>query len=90
MTHFLLSGWQADRLVEILVLTPFRAVCRFCCYGLDLTVIDGLLEGSAEACKRWGERLRPLATGRLSTYVGAFAWGLLALLGWCLWRLVSL
>ncbi len=86
---FFLSGWQADRIIELLVLVPFRAVCRFCCFGLDLTVIDGLLEGAAATCKKWGERLRPASTGRLSTYIGAFAWGLLILLGWCLWRLVS-
>ncbi len=87
---FLLQGWQADRLVAALILRPFRAACRFCCYGIDLTVIDGLLDGSVDACKRLGKGLRLVSTGRLSTYIGAFAWGLLALLGWCLWRLVSL
>lgn len=90
MSRFLLSGWQADHLVEVAILTPFRAVCRFCCYGLDLTVIDGMLEGAAETCKQFGERMRLASTGRLSTYIGAFAWGLLALVGWCLWRLISL
>lgn len=88
--NFLLSGWQADRLVELTVLKPFRAVCRFSCYGIDLTVIDGILEGLASLSQRFGERLRLLSTGRLSTYIGGFAWGLLALLGWTLWRLVSL
>jgi NADH-quinone oxidoreductase subunit L len=88
--NFLQTGWQADNLVEYAVLKPFRAVCRFCCFGLDLTVIDGLLEGAADACKQFGERMKPASTGRLSTYIGAFAWGLLALLGWCLWRLISL
>ena len=90
LARFLLAGWQADSLVEQVVLKPFRAACRFCCYGLDLTVIDGMLEGAAALCKQFGERLRPVSTGRLSTYIGAFAWGLLALLGWCLWRLISL
>ena len=88
--NFLLSGWQADRLVELMVLKPFRAVCRFSCYGIDLTVIDGILECLASLSQRLGERLRLLSTGRLSTYIGGFAWGLLALLGWTLWRLVSL
>ena len=90
VARFLLAGWQADRLVEFVVLKPFRAICRFCCFGLDLTVIDGVLEGLAAKSKEYGERLRPISTGRLSTYLGAFAWGLLVLLGWCLWRLVSL
>ncbi|PLY03220.1 MAG: NADH-quinone oxidoreductase subunit L [Desulfuromonas sp.] len=87
---FLLSGWQADRLVNLIILKPFASICRFCFYGLDLTVIDGFLEGLADRSKAIAERVRPTTTGRLSTYLGAFAWGLLALLGWCLWRLVSL
>ena len=90
LSRFLLSGWQADQLVETIVLKPFRSVCRFCSYGLDITLFDGLLEGLAERFKNIGEQLRPVSTGRLSTYVGAFAWGFLALLGWCLWHLVSL
>jgi hypothetical protein len=35
-----------------------------------------------------GELIRRLTTGRVSTYLGAFAWGLLALLGWMLLTVV--
>jgi hypothetical protein len=36
-----------------------------------------------------GELIRRLTTGRLSTYLGAFAWGLLGLLGWMLLTVVK-
>ncbi|PLX77234.1 MAG: NADH-quinone oxidoreductase subunit L [Desulfuromonas sp.] len=90
VSRFLLAGWRVDELVERLILVPFRALGRFCWLGIDLTVIDGVLEGLANMSRQAGEKMRLAATGRLPHYVTAFAWGLLALLGWCLWRLVSL
>jgi len=73
---FLLKGWQADALVERLILAPFRACATFFWQGSDRALIDGVLEGAGQACVAAGERLRRLTTGRLSTYLGAFAWGL--------------
>ena len=81
-SRFLLSGWQADALVERLVLVPYRWVVRFCCFGLDGALIDGLLAEAGKSCLRVSESLRALVTGRVSTYLGAFAWGLLLLLCW--------
>jgi NADH-quinone oxidoreductase subunit L len=87
--EFLLRGWQADRLVARLILTPFRALAHFCWQGADRTAIDGILDGAGKACMAGGELIRRLTTGRLSTYLGAFAWGLLALLGWMLLTVVQ-
>jgi len=36
-----------------------------------------------------GGLIRRLTTGRVSTYLGAFAWGLLVLLGWMLLTVVK-
>jgi NADH-quinone oxidoreductase subunit L len=87
--EFLLRGWQADRLVERLILAPFLALAHFCWHGTDRTAIDGILDGAGKACMTGGELIRRLTTGRLSTYLGAFAWGLLALLGWMLLTVVK-
>jgi NADH-quinone oxidoreductase subunit L len=86
--EFLLQGWQADRLVEKLILAPFGAIARFCWQGTDRTAIDGILDGAGKACMAGGELIRRLTTGRVSTYLGAFAWGLLVLLGWMLLTVV--
>jgi NADH-quinone oxidoreductase subunit L len=83
-SRFLLFGWQADAAVERLVLRPFRGLALFFWQGGDRGLIDGTLEGLAHGCDDLGGRLRRATTGRLSTYVGAFAWGLLLILGWML------
>ena len=82
VSRFLLHGWQADALVEKMCLVPFRAMTRYCFHGLDRALIDGLLEEAGRTSLRISEGLRGLATGRVSTYLGAFAWGLFALLCW--------
>jgi NADH-quinone oxidoreductase subunit L len=86
---FLLKGWQADRLVEAAILRPFRGLALFFWQGTDRTLIDGCLDGAASACQQAGALLRRATTGRLSTYLGAVAWGLLALLGWMLLAVVK-
>jgi len=80
--RFLLHGWQADALVEKGILAPFRAATRFAFHGLDRALIDGLLMEAGRTSLRISEGLRGLATGRVSTYLGAFAWGLFVLLCW--------
>ncbi len=87
--NFFLHGWQADRLVEFLLLAPFRFLALFFWQGTDRGLIDGTLEAVASWCGDTGERLRQLTTGRLSTYLAGFAWGLLLVLGWGLWMLVK-
>ena len=86
---FLLNGWQADALVDRLVVRPFSAMARFCSSGCDRTLFDGTIEGLAKMASRCGSMLVQLATGRATTYLSAFAWGFLVLLGWFLLKLVN-
>ena len=78
---FFLAGWKADRLVDLLVVIPFRNLARFFWLGSDKTVIDGFLDATGRGCHRVGDGLRRMTTGRLTSYVSGFAWGLLGLLG---------
>ncbi|MBW2451774.1 MAG: NADH-quinone oxidoreductase subunit L [Deltaproteobacteria bacterium] len=86
---FLLQGWRIDRLVEQLLIRPFEAMARFCALGCDRVLLDGTLDGSAGLAKSWGVLARRLVTGRLSTYLSAFAWGFLIFIGWFLLRLLK-
>jgi len=43
----------------------------------------------ARLATSWGGSLVQMATGRLTTYLSAFAWGFLILLGWFLLKLVN-
>ncbi len=88
-TRFLLAGWRVDQVVARLILRPFYALADFCAIGCDRTLFDGtlrLLTGQAEAT---GNLLRRMTTGRLSSYLAAFAWGFLLILGWLLMLLLS-
>jgi NADH-quinone oxidoreductase subunit L len=89
ISRFLLNGWQADALVDRLLVRPFTAMARFCSSGCDRSLFDGTLEGLAKMASRYGAMLVQLATGRATTYLSAFAWGFLVLLGWFLLKLVN-
>lgn len=89
ISDFFLSGWRCDALFDRLLIRPFRRVCRFCWQGVDLALIDGLVEGFAGACVKWGQVLRFLADGKISRYLQGFAWGLLLIVGWFLLQAVG-
>ena len=86
--YFLLHGWGADSLVYAVMVRPFAAIARFCAIGCDRALVDATLDGIARQTTACGERLRELTTGRVSTYLGAFVWGFLIILGWFLLVLV--
>lgn len=88
-SRFLLNGWQADALVDRVFVRPFSAMASFCSTGCDRSLIDGIIEGLARLACSWGAMLVQLTTGRLTTYLSAFAWGFLILLGWFLLKLVE-
>jgi NADH-quinone oxidoreductase subunit L len=87
--EFLRQGWQADNLVARVILRPFEQLADFHWKGLDLSLIEGLLQMTAEGCLKHGARVARLTTGRVSTYLAGFGWGLLLLLGWFLLSLAG-
>jgi NADH-quinone oxidoreductase subunit L len=86
---FLRQGWQADSLVARAILRPFEQLADFHWKGLDLSLIEGLLQITAEGCLKHGARVARMTTGRVSTYLAGFGWGLLLLLGWFLLSLAG-
>ena len=89
VSQFLLKGWYADALVDRLFVRPFAAMARFCFAGCDRSLFDGTLSGLAKMATGWGRLIMQMTTGRLTTYLSSFAWGLLLLLGWFLLKLVN-
>jgi NADH-quinone oxidoreductase subunit L len=86
--RFLLSGWGVDALVSRLLVRPFTAFAGFCAIGIERALVDATLEGMSRQVVAGGERLRLLTTGRISTYLMAFVWGFMIILGWFLLDLV--
>ena len=64
-------------------------MARFCSNGCDRSLFDGTISGLARLFSGWGYLLVQLTTGRITTYLSAFAWGFLVLLGWFLLKLVN-
>jgi len=89
VSRFLLNGWQADALVDRILVRPFAAMAQFCSSGCDRTLFDGTLDLLARMATRYSTLLARLASGRITTYLSAFAWGFLVLLGWLLLKLVN-
>lgn len=89
LSCFLLNGWYADRVVNLLVVRPFSAMSEFCSNGCDRSLFDGVVEGVGKMFARGASLLANLATGRPTTYLSAFAWGFLVLLGWFLLTLAN-
>jgi len=87
--RFLLQGWRTDQLVDLVVVRPFDAMARLIYIGADRALIDGTLKGLSHFTATCGGMVRRLTTGRLSTYLSAFAWGFLLILGWVLLALVA-
>ncbi len=88
LNRFLLQGWQADALVDRLLVRPFQAMATFCWAGIDRALVDASIVGMSIRTMGVSVLLRRLTTGRVSTYLAAFAWGFLLILGWLLLMLV--
>ncbi len=82
--RFLLHGWEADRLVDALLVRPFGALAVLLWQGVDGRLVDGFLESLGRGSLLIGEGLRRFTTGRLHSYLAAFGLGLV-----CHARLVS-
>jgi len=85
---FLLSAWHVDSLFDRLLVRPFNLFCRFCWQGVEMGLINGLLDGLAAGCQGWSRSLRVLSDGKIPRYLQGFAWGFLLIVGWFLLKAV--
>ena len=76
----LLNKWYVDELYDAVIVRPLLAVAEFCWKQIDALVIDGLVNGAAQACAVAGGWIRRLQSGRIPQYLTAMALGLTALL----------
>ncbi len=68
--------------IERLIATLSSAAWR---WG-DLRLIDGTVNGTAVVVRTWSAMLRRAQTGSVRTYAASFLAGVVALLGYYLWR----
>ena len=82
---FFLRGFYFDQLVDFFLLRPFRALANFWNRITEQLILEGFFGGLGKIILASGKGVRRMQTGRLSTYLGSFAWGLLFLVGYFLW-----
>jgi len=86
VSDFLLKGWRADDLFDLLLVRPFKQIGRFCSQGVEIGVIEGVLNGAVRSCNGLGMRLRGLAVGKVNLYLYSLVWGFVLIVGWFLLR----
>ena len=84
--EFLLNGWRADDLFDLLLVRPFKKIGRFCSQGVEIGLIEGVLSGAVRQCNGLGMRLRELAVGKVNVYLHGLVWGFVLIIGWFLLR----
>ena len=71
-----------DELYDILVVRPFRRIARFLGNVLDVTIIDGGVDGVAGLMARLSAGMRQLQTGYIRNYALMFLLGVVLLIGY--------
>ncbi len=84
--EFLLNGWRADELFDLLLVRPFKKIGRFCSQGVEIGLIEGVLGGTVRGCNDLGMRLRGLGAGKVYLYLQGLVWGFVVIVGWFLLR----
>jgi NADH-quinone oxidoreductase subunit L len=87
LEELLFSGFYLDRLYQLALVKPYRAMARIFWVKLDEGAIDDRFDGTGMAFRFFSLGLQPWSTGRLSTYLKMLLLGFTAIvsalaLGW--------
>jgi NADH-quinone oxidoreductase subunit L len=79
--------YYVDEIYDAAIVQPIRIVADEGLWKVvDMRVIDGSVNGVAESVRGWSELLRRLQTGSVRAYAASLFLGVVALLGYYLWR----
>ncbi|MBK7643262.1 MAG: NADH-quinone oxidoreductase subunit L [Planctomycetes bacterium] len=66
--RFLFEAWGIDKAYTLLVVQPVRVLALMIAAVVDGTLIDGFVNGAAQAALSSAARVRTMASGRIATY----------------------
>ncbi|MFO7877524.1 MAG: NADH-quinone oxidoreductase subunit L [Desulfovermiculus sp.] len=84
----MLNKWYVDELYGLLFVRPLHWFSRFMWKGFDVSVIDGAVNGVANAVGWCGSRLRTIQTGYVQAYAISFLFGAMLLVVYSVFALV--
>ncbi len=80
--RLLYNKWYVDELLDLVIVRPFQALCRFSWRVVDRVLIDGVMVNGVAYFSRFGGWvISRLQTGYVGTYVLIVVLGVLAILG---------
>jgi NADH-quinone oxidoreductase subunit L len=81
------NKYYVDEIYDAAIVQPTRIVAEEGLWKVvDVRVIDGSVNGVADSVRGWSELLRRLQTGSVRAYAASLFFGVVALLGYYLWR----
>jgi NADH-quinone oxidoreductase subunit L len=85
--RLLLNKYYVDEVYDAAIVEPIRIVSEEGLWKiLDIRIIDGIVNGVGETVGGGGELLRRLQTGSVRAYAASLFFGVVAVLGYYLWR----
>ena len=80
--RLLLNKWYVDELYEKMVIKPLRSISGFLWKGIDVVVIDGLVNSTAAFFMKCGAMLKSSQTGYVQRYAVSFLVGVFILVAY--------
>jgi NADH-quinone oxidoreductase subunit L len=84
----MLNKWYVDEIYSVLIVRPLHALSVFLWKGFDVRVIDGAVNGVAQAVGWCGSRLRIIQSGYVQAYAISFLFGAALLVMYSVFALV--
>jgi NADH-quinone oxidoreductase subunit L len=85
--RLLLNKYYVDEIYDASVVQPIKLISRDGRWrGVDVNVIDGIVNGTAAAVATASTTLRRVQTGSVRNYAGSLLVGVVMILGYYLWR----
>ena len=83
----LLGKYYVDELYNAVIVQPIKRLSTIALWrGVDAGVIDGTVNGVGLVVRGWSAVLRRLQTGSVRAYAMSFFLGVVAIVGYYLWR----
>lgn len=82
----LLNKYYVDEIYDFAFVQTLLGVADGCWKWFDVPVVDGLVNGTARFFGGVGEVLKRIQTGLVANYALVMALGVVALVGWMVWR----
>ena len=85
--RLLLGKYYVDELYNAVIVQPIKRLSTIALWrGVDAGVIDGTVNGVGLVVRGWSAVLRRLQTGSVRAYAMSFFLGVVAIVGYYLWR----